>query len=446
MERIEKLEITLFREKEIFDTFVNSSGRSTSLLPFIEKYSQEDGVEYTIDKIKHYLNMYLNSRCITDIELKSYEMANKLPAKVVFRRGLEIYKIYISSRAKWQSVLPLKDKYAKEDGRLNSYDLKTLQQFLEYYLHNTKETVRQKNFDVVTSLAKRSDNGDYDIELLNELVKYENIEDAVSLVKEIGISAQSIKSLYDLYKTIYPANTRDKRLIESIINSAFSDSKNTEIKFGIIEKNTKMRLNNLCRLLEEYLASDEIGVSVELLIKYNFSEYSFNQALKDASEVHDNILQKLLYQYHAKEKVLYAEKIKVIEAITRGIMYGVYYNETLKPINAYDYYSLTNLDPKDILSLAQEVIEEDLFEELKAYLTINIIETKKYTDINAFKKTSTYKMITNITEEEKEYLLEYLLVANIPISSRLFKDLVTRYVDQDFILEIETEEEVKKIS
>lgn len=426
MAKVIKLDEFIKRQKEVFNTYVETNGREVDLKPYIAKYSSEDDTIYSDTDIFKYLDLYIKSNLITDAEVDAYNKTRLIPGEIIFKRGKEIVGALIQSQGNIYAISRYKRIYAEEDGKLSSYNDKYLIKCRDYYLSHTNNNEIKMSYQNVMDLAKR---GKYDIELINRLLQMPDDKTGITFINQINISKISLRKLIDEYKTVYPANRAEIKRLEYMLKEAFRFNDRV-VKF--IEQKSRRetlreRLLNLHRILEEYLIQDIFDIS-ELFPKYNFNEYKFREVLKDGAESRDVLLKSLIDKYQTKDNVVLANFKTIIENILRAYNEGINYGNGYREINYYDVYLLKQgYSNETIIKFAYRICSKEDLERLFMILSV-------YTTSKAFNNTN--ELVKSLDEQADKDLIDYLQYANIPLSKEMYYALKERYQTNDIELEI----------
>lgn len=425
MANVIKLNDYLRRQKELFDAYINSSGKEVSVNHFVEAYSKEDDAQYTNEDLLRYITSYVASKRITESELEAYNETKKVPNDIIFKRGRIIIEAIIESQGNTKDLDKLGREFAKRDGKIHPYDQNYLLKCRDYYLKTSKNADILLAYKNVCELATR---GSYDIELPIKILEIQDNRKAIEFISRINISKSSLRSLVNEYETLYPANTTNITRLNYLLKEAYKTEK-TNTKFfeeSVSHDTIKDRLINLRRMLEEYLISDIEDISI-LFDKYHFNSYKFGETIKDAKTGRDLLLNNLITKYEAKTISIsnsYKEIItRIMQAKANGINYGYGYRE----FNIYDYYMIKDGTTDEDLCKYARMIYEPIDAE-------NIIEViKEYEGTS----TSTRAMLREVHRDESaELILDYIEYANLPMCEEMYKAVSERFVENDISFEV----------
>lgn len=423
------------RQKEIFDAYIESNGKKSAIIPFVEKYSSEDSKDYSIKDVLKYIKLYINSNLIKEEEAKKFNGTKKVSNKVIFNRGKLLVQKLIESKGDFEELSKYTKEFAKADDRMHPYPASYLDTCRDYYLSHTKNIERLENYKRVMSLASRGD--EYDIELINTLLEMDRIEKAVNFVKEINISKSSLVGLRQKYRLLYPANKKELSKINEIIDLSFRTNEKV-IKF-IDRKQTTMtnqdKIKIIKRMIEDYLLSDYEDIS-ELFPKYNFNKYKFKETLKDAKTSRDIILNNLINNYYAKSNAIKSEKQEILNKLINAYDNGINYGNGFRSFNSHDFYLMINGNKvESLLEYAKDIYDSETLKKLKKILesfSLDKVYKTKSALINAITKFT--KNGRELSDEEKELIIDYMEYTNLPYSSSVFFECAERYFDNDIKL------------
>lgn len=425
MANVIKLNDYLKRQKELFNEYIKSSGKETSVIPFVSIYSKEDNFQYTSEDLLRYISSFVNSKRITDEEKEQYEKTKKVPNDTIFKRGRIIIEAIIESQGNTKDLDKLGREFANRDGKIHPYDQAYLLKCRDYYLKTSKNTDLLLAYKNVCELIAR---GEYDIELPIKILEIKDNKKAVEFINRINISKSSLRTLVNEYETLYPANTANITRLNFLLKEAYKTN-NTVVKFyeaKINHDTIKDRLVSLRRMLEEYLISDIDDISL-LFDKYHFNSYKFKETLKDARTGRDILMLNLITKYEAKTisiNNMYKETItKIMQAKTNGINYGYGYRE----FNVYDYYMIKDeISSENLCKFASIIYEKEDSDAI-----IRVIRSFEQKDI------TTRESLENAHKNEKhEIILDYLEYANLPLSEEMYKAVSERFNGNDISFEV----------
>jgi hypothetical protein len=298
---------------------------------------------------------------------------------------------------------------------------------------NTKNQKLVDIYNTVISLHKDEQTNEFDISLIQKLVSMNDIIDAINLLKNINISNVSLKRLVNTYQVLYPANKKELEYLFNIIDTMQKQNDSKILPNDISNKNK--RLENLRKLLEYYLISDEDDIS-KVPKKYHMSTYSFNEAIKDALVSNDQVLISLIDKYQAKEESIKESNSNIIKSIGNAIINGINYGNGFRRFNLYDYMNMCG-------SLELDTIKSNIKEYFNEDETIYILSVLKSLDLhNRYQSVDDLKNKIglfskngrNMLESEKELVLDYISSNNLPINNNMFFAISERYFDGDLEL------------
>lgn len=434
MQGIISIDEYLTRQKSVFDTYVESHGRETSLLPLIEEYKRNDLVEYQPEDILRYLTSYIKSNLITEEELASYNQTRIVSNEIIFKRGKMIVKALIQSQGDEAELTKYSVYFAKQDGKFNPYPKKYLYKCRDYYLTHSKNQALVSCYKTIINLAKR---GEYDVELLNQILSIESNQDAINFIHQINISKASLKSLIDEYKVLYPANKDDYNRLNNLYRESYKFNEKVVKFIDLKQKHETLndRIKNLKRILEEYLISDTRNIS-DLFVKYHFTEYKFKETIKDAQSSRDVILSSLLNKYLAKEQHILEKSKNIIDKIMQASTNGVFYGNGYRQINLYDYYILKDeLTTDELISYAKKIYNRDDYNKI-------VIVLRSFKE-NIISKTELLNFLAkdkNLNNTIIEDIISYLEFSHLPLSKEIFYATLERYNENDIDFEFDEKE------
>lgn len=433
MEVIIGLDNLLARQREIFTAYT-SSGRETDLLPLLDQYSMEDRQVYTIEKAYRYLLLYTTSKNIRDEELVRINELQKIDPNLIFKRGKKIIQILIKSNNDQKQLYLLAASFAKIDGRINPYPVSYVKKALEYYITHSKNHELIGTYYAVVELTKNSENREFNLSLIEELIKLNNIVTAVAFIKNINISDVRLNNLVNSYCVLYPANTDELMYLKQLMALYKDNSKSKIIPEKEIEK--RISIKKLKRILEDYLISDIEDIK-EIFAKYEVSEYEFNEALKDIVFKNDPILISLIDKYNIKKQLMAEYRHSLIKNIGNSIISGINYGNGFREYNEYDFLVQShNLSITTICEIVKEIFTTDESDYIINVL-MNLDLTPKYTCINDLSSRIGVfsKKGRNLTDKEKDVILSFIEENKFPINNSVFFATCERYFNEDLVLD-----------
>lgn len=387
---MDTLETSLKRQKEVFDSYIANNGKTTNLLPLLERFAKEDGKKsYPASRLEEYLELYIASNRLTEEERALFNSTKMQSSDKVYERGKVLCHYFIISGGNWDFLLTFGAIYSEEDEHITPYTKIALSKYLNFYLNNTKNKKKLAAYEYV---KKHHDK-------YEDILNMNTIADQIALCLEIEISDITLQEMggEDLAQEL---------------------KKNEKYR-----KHINVWNRNLKKLLNDFLISDDEIIQDRMLITHNFSRHSFSEALKTARRETDSPLLELIAQYDNKCSVVENQKVKKISTLLQSLIYGINYNGKIRETNLYDYYELVNMPYDETLRLAQKYFDDD-----SSKLIANFIH----------KKTENDAKITR--SENRNYMIsEYMEGKGWPASVNLYKAIEERYKAGDIIIEMSYE-------
>ena len=150
------LENVLKRQKELFNSYIKTRSSEATLLSYLENYSKEDGKLYSFQLILDYLNLYLASDLITEIDLEKYNKKKTLSVKSIEDRGRELITKLIATRGKWENVEKIGIDYSQIDGMEQPYSIQTLRKYVNYFISRNIDPKLIKEYKIAFEFGKNS--------------------------------------------------------------------------------------------------------------------------------------------------------------------------------------------------------------------------------------------------------------------------------------------------
>lgn len=429
MQEIISIDEYLKRQKDVFNTYVESHGRENSLLPLLEEYKVTDEIDYEPTDILKYLTSYIKSNLITDEELASYNQTKLVSNEIIFKRGKTIVKALIQSQGDEIELHKYATLFANQDGKFTVYPFFYLYKCRDYYLTHSQNQALINCYKTITNLAKR---GEYDVELLNQILSIESNQDAIAFITQINISKASLKSLIDEYKVLYPANKDDHNRLNNLYREAYKFNEKVVKFIDLQQKHETLndRIKNLKRILEDYLISDIRDIS-DLYVKYHFTDYKFKETIKDAKTSHDVILNSLLNKYFAKEEQMKSQIKNIIDKIMQARENGVFYGNGYRQMNIYDYYILKDeLTTDELINYAKKIYNPEDYNKI-----VIVLRSFNETILTKRELLNTLAKDSNLNKETMELIISYLEYSKIPLSKEIFYATLDRYNENDLDFE-----------
>ena len=291
---------------------------------------------------------------------------------------------------------------------------------LEYLLNTSDE---KEIFDILTVYGQYKSRGlSYGNNQLNNLmglifdfviVKYRN---NINDNERDEIISSLKKKIYNVYKKYYEMKQ------EEFLNKKTKEK--TEYLNEILEQSINL-INNYMDsnlYLKQYLEKTKIP------------KKDFDKSLESIQKNKPELYQ----QYEKYNKKLQSEKFAVLsnkcDIIIERMKNGVINEETneKRDFDILDYYMYTNLTPEEFVNIIKEKCNSNDMRIIKTFFTKNkgkkdetkIIREMKYS-INS----------VEITDEQKEKIIDYLKSINAPVNIRTFKLAVKRYLNNELINE-----------
>lgn len=417
----------LKRQHDVFTAYVNDSGKETTLLPFISAYSEEDGINYKPEDMFALIDSYLHSNLITEEEKELYNQTLRVPSNTIFKRGKIITELIIENQGSMDFLAKYQEHFAKKDGKLEPYSENYLLKCRDYYLEHTTNVAIKEAYQNVLNL---SDRGQFDVELINQILEFKTNEEAIEFIHRINISKTSIIKLAMEYQTLYPANLSNIKRLSKIIELSF---KKQERKAKFIDDNVNTagnynKVTILRKILEEYLLSDIEDIS-ELFPKYSFNRYKFNETIKDAKASNTPVLNSLIDKYRAKDLSIANSYKEIIDNIRNAYENGINYGYGYREFNIYDYYYLKgSVRSAKLVEYAKRLYNVDEYK-----MFYDLVKEFDQDNVTSNKETliATLRTVNDITE----MIIDYLVAMNLPLTEEMYNAVETRYYDKDITCE-----------
>ena len=214
-----------------------------------------------------------------------------------------------------------------------------------------------------------------------------------------------------------------------------SQIKTLDEKKNINRKNNK---NAATIIITKYLAEENISFS-RFLNDNNISENMFTEYVSVIKEHNKELYEKYVLLRSKKEKISRNIEREQLEEVSIKIRNGIEENGEIRDFDIIDYLSITKVP----LSFAYKISKNTYNEELKKF-AFKHIDAEKYNRyeydalktekrIVGFKLDSKGRIIEGsgreITDKEKEELIEYLNENDIPINKHTYNAALRRYLN-----------------
>lgn len=172
----------------------------------------------------------------------------------------------------------------------------------------------------------------------------------------------------------------------------------------------------------------------QFLEKYNISKKDFDKALESIKNNEPELFQ----QYKDYNNKLQSERFAVVSnkcnIIIDQIKNGVINEETneKRDFDILDYYMYTNLTPEEYINIIKENYNGTDIRDVKRFFA------KYNSKIDETKMIREMKFIINsieVTEEEKEMIINYLNSINAPINIKIFRLALKKYFNSELPIE-----------
>ena len=307
---------------------------------------------------------------------------------------------------------------------------------------------------------KRKEYGDKKLKIAyknrpsNSKITYENLlnattlDEIIEILNEAYMTIESLRSGLRDYVIVH--HNRNEQIFEELkikikmYNDFISKGKKEENKKILEEKKSKILKEKLPLAIEtvKKFINDNECIKIEYFCqKYNIDKKVFDEYITIIKE-HQTDLYEL---YEIKINNIKKQKFAILaNQIKHIIMYlnnGIEEYDIKRSFDIIDYYKITNIPLKDILKIANEILQPNELDKLKKFVNQNING-----DINnpsVIKQIMSEKVIIKYekdkkdqpipgTEEyfsdtEKEKLINYLKENKIPLNLKTYNNLYKRY-------------------
>ena len=395
---------------------------------YIEVISDTDINKVTHTKLKYKLNRrielfkyYAKFYAINFLRIDEDIYEDRLFNSDIYKKSYQYYisfckgKLSVSEFNNYETTFGINafdyaKEYAERNKLLNEFEVVSLYRQKDKYIREVKNS---KNYRFIVSLDKNFVLSDY-VEMVDDC----NL-DLVKLRKEC----------FDYLVVAYPK-----------INSDTFESKLSELRrkvdmvYDVIskEKNlNKEELDDLETLIYEFI--DEDYSINEFNNKYGFELRDFFEVLSQADkQFFDNI--KDLFKADSIEDCLLV--VFNINAVVKGIKFGINTNYNKLKFELFDYYKLLSSSYSEYvecLNLSKLILDDYDYYVLETFINnnINISIYDEERVILSMRVVEDDKVITN---NEKISIINVMKLHSIPITRKLFNQALRRYLDGELII------------
>ena len=425
-------EVELKRGKELFDALIKNQGLEAALLPFLDKYNEEDKQEYNFSILLKYLQAYTQSEYISKEEATKYNKLRSISKSTLLKRGKELCDTQIANKFRVASLEPLGTKYAQEDKRYLPYSKPLLDRMINAYLKTASPGYIEKYHEIM-ELSKRSTTDGLDFDTLKTIANHKNATDALVYLHEHYISYDSLKALRNAYFQVHPEDLLTRAAIDSL-EDLIHFERNAEgiekSKSGRVENNQKRhqdKIDKLKAIMSDYINSGKDNLE-ECVKKGGYSTTkSFMDALNAEKEGKDEELKDLYQSYLSTEASFAKERRKLAETLADYYENGVYYGHENRQFSLYDYYVLTDKNSKEVSKILRTYLPIGQANHIIAFIG-NLTITNKFPNRESFLE-QLKKLYPTLDKKERDYIIDYMEDNNWPYSITLFKDIWVRLAD-----------------
>ena len=395
---------------------------------YIEVISDTDINKVTHTKLKYKLNRrielfkyYAKFYAVNFLGIDEDVYEERIFNSDIYKKSYQYYigfckgKISISEFNNYETTFEINayeyaKEYAKRNNLMKEFEMVSSYKQKDKYIREVKNS---RNYRFIITLDRNFVLSDY-VELV-----YDYNLDLISLRKEC----------FDYLVVAYPK-----------INSDTFESKLSELRrkvdmvYDVIskEKNlNKEELVDLETLIYEFI-DDDYSIN-EFINKYGFELREFFEVLSQADkQFFDNI--KDLFKADSIEDCLLV--VFNINAVVKGIKFGINTNYNKLKFELFDYYKLLSSSYSEYvecLNLSKLILDDYDYYVLETFINnnINISIYDEERVILSMRVVEDDKVITN---NEKISIINVMKLHSIPITRKLFNQALRRYLDGELII------------
>lgn len=420
------------RGSELLKTLLNNQGLEAALVPYLEKYKEEDGREYQFQELLDYIQIFLKSDQITPEDLNKYKTIRGISPSILRERGKEICDTLIANNFNLSSLDDIAKKYAEEDKKYEPYTMPFLNRMRTFFLKSADADYltlyREKQ-----EMAKRGSIKEYNSETFKNLLELTNEEDILNLIHTEEITYENFLTLRNAYFSAHPEDEENKvRCAE--IEKLLIKEKQEEIKKRALEaskieavRKHQERNDRLKQIIYTYLALGHDNLD-ECIRPAGLTTATFLNNIKEASlEDDDEELKELIRKYDELVEVYESKREELVYKIKDYYTNGIYYGYENRRFSLYEFYSLTDKGVPEIARSIRKYLPMAEGGRIINYLN-NLTITRKFHDRDEFigQLRNKYK---GIERNEYEPIINYMEQMHWPYSLTLFKDIWERLAD-----------------
>ena len=386
---------------------------------FINRYRKYAKEKYGIDDLAFYVqSKLLYKKCFDNY--KKY-----IDKEITVGEYFEQIELLNIDRESYPAIVC---DYAEFVKGMSKEEVKSLRE-KGYYMRNILDLIldisdEQEIFSILTDCGQYNSKGvEFGNKRLHLLREY--VSDYLITKYRGSIDDSEYESI--------KANLRDK--IMKVIKT-YNEMQHEELTAKRIEakeKYLKEILEQSELLINDFLSS---GLLLKQFVaENNITMMDFEKALSSIKAYNVELYQKYMDYINQKRAQRYAIFMKNIDLIIDYILNGIVVNEETNEKRAFDildYYTLSNLSPKDFIGFATEKCNNEELKIIRTFFAKNKVkndETKIIRDME-------YKIGSmEITSEQKEIIINYLRSINAPVCSRLFMLALRRYLKNELLLD-----------
>lgn len=188
-------------------------------------------------------------------------------------------------------------------------------------------------------------------------------------------------------------------------------------------------------VIKQFINSDKSkqNFAKEYSKKAGISAPKISSYIKLAEKI-DNLTERKEKHLQEQKQNKYKENEEDIITILEFLKTGVSINED-KPrkFNLLDYYTITKMNPVEMSKLINEIVSKNDYINFKQQIVGEYEKDKRADEEKKLKET--YKVLNKesklieMTQEDTQYVLNYLKANEIPLTEKVYTQAVKRYVD-----------------
>ena len=391
---------------------------------FIASFQNYAKINFQIDDLEHYIiNKELFKKCYENY-------ANYISGKISVGEYLNQIKI---TKIDLNSYFQIVRDYAECILKMSELDVEQLMK-KRHHRKNTLELIENTTneneiFEILTDYGRYKVDGMIEgntrLGILRTfafdyvVIKYKLDKNELDI--KINSLRNKIQKVIDIYSDMILAENKQQR--ENDKNDYLEQIREQSIE-----------------LIREFILTNL--TITDFLKEKNISREYFDDALNSISKHNEELYNKYNDHINKKRSERYAVLISKIDSIVDMIKNGIINEETnlKKDFDILDYYINTNMTPEEFLNIAVKKYKGNDLRLIRAFFATN---KTKNSEERIIRETKFIINSVEITDEQKDIVINYLKQIKAPISTKIFKMALKRHLKNELILEETTNRKIR---